>query len=71
MDSNQINDFINKMKNEPAPSESSINDFINRNLTPAQTSMLNDVLKNPQTVKELLSSPQAKQLMDMLTKKEE
>ncbi len=67
MDSNQINDLINKIKNDPAPSEKSVNDFINQNLSPAQTGMLGNVLQNPQMLKELLASPQAKQLMDMLT----
>ncbi len=67
MYSNQINDHINKIKNDPAPSEKSVNDFINQNLSPAQTGMLGNVLQNPQMLKELLASPQAKQLMDMLT----
>ncbi len=67
MDSNQINDLINKIKNDPAPSEKSVNDFINQNLSPAQASMIGNVLQNPQMLKELLASPQAKQLMDMLT----
>ncbi len=67
MDSNQINDLINKIKNDPAPSEKSVNDFINQNLSPAQAGMLGNVLQNPQMLKELLASPQAKQLMDMLT----
>ena len=67
MDSNQINELLRKIKSEPNPSQESVDDFINKNLSPSQASRLNGILSDPALVKSLLSSDKAKELLSKLT----
>lgn len=71
MNDDRINELIKSIKNDPSPSKQSVDDFISKNLTDSQASAVQNVLKNPQLIRDLLSSPQAKQLIEKLGGKKE
>lgn len=68
MNDDRINELMKNIRNNPSPSQEQINDFIGKNLTASQAEAIQNVLKNPQLIKNLLSSPQAKQLLEKLGK---
>lgn len=57
----------NKMNIENIKTNDSLQDFINENLTEAQTEKLKEVLSDEKKTKELLNSDLAKQLFKKLT----
>ncbi len=57
----------NKMNIENIKTNNSLQDFINENLTEAQTEKLKEVLSDEKKTKELLNSDLAKQLFKKLT----
>ncbi len=66
MDNNQINDLMNKIASGQPDDRKSVNDFINQNLSPAQAKTVNSLLQNPELIKQLLESEQARKLLDRL-----
>lgn len=70
MDKNQYNELLNNIKSGNEASPSAVEDFINRNLSSSQAAALNNVLKNPDLIKQLLQSKEAKSLMEKFGKKE-
>lgn len=66
MDNNQINQLINKISQGEKDDDRSVKDFINRNLTPSQAQTVNSLLQNPELIKQLLESEQARRLLDRL-----
>lgn len=70
MDKNQYNELLNNIKNGNEASPDAIEDFVSRNLSASQATALNNVLKNPDLIKQLLQSPQARSLMEKFGKKE-
>ena len=71
MDNDRLNDLLAKIKGKEEDTPEAVNDFINKNLTPSQAATVNKFLHNPQMISRLLSSEQAKQLLEKLTDKEE
>lgn len=65
--SEQINSFLSRFgKNQTVSAEK-----VKEALTPEQKEKINAVLSDPERLKKLLSSPQAKKLFDMLKDKKE
>lgn len=65
--SEQINSFLGRFgKNKNLSAES-----VKESLTPEQKEKINAVLSDPERLKKLLSSPQAKKLFDMMKDKKE
>ena len=71
MNDERINELIGNIKSNPSPTNEAVNDFIEKNLTRSQADAVQNVLKNPQLIKELLGSPQARQLFEKLGKGKE
>ena len=71
MDKNQYNELLNNIKNGNEATPDAVEDFINRNLSSSQVTALNNVLKNPNLIKQLLQSQEAKSLMEKFGKKED
>lgn len=71
MNDERINELMGNIKKNPSPSNEAVNEFIEKNLSRSQADAVKSVLKNPQLIKNLLNTPQAKQLLDRLGKKEE
>ena len=44
-----------------------VNDFINEHLNEKQADALKNVMKNPELIKSILSSPQAKKIIEKLS----
>ena len=70
MDKNQYNELLNNIKNGNEASPGAVEDFINRNLSPSQATALTNALKNPDLIKQLLQSKEAKSLMEKFGKKD-
>lgn len=70
MENNQINELMNKIKKGESDDSQSVNDFINNNLSPSQAKTVNSLLQNPELIKQLLESEQARKLLDRLKNKE-
>ena len=77
MDQNQLQEMLKKasqkLGTDPATLQKqlengSVDDAI-KHLQPADTAKLQSILNNPALTKQLLSSPQAKQLLQKLTEK--
>lgn len=66
MDNNQINELMNKITKGKPDDQKSVNDFINNNLSPSQAKTVNSLLQNPELIKQLLESEQARKLLDRL-----
>lgn len=71
MDNERLNELISKIKGNEAATPENVNDFINKNLTANQAAVVNKVLQDPELISRLLSSEQAKQLLNRLTDKGE
>lgn len=71
MNDDRINELMKNIKSNPSPSSDSVNDFIQKNLTKSQADAVQNVLKNPQLIKDILATPQAKQLFERLGGKRE
>lgn len=70
MENNQINELMNKIKKGESDDSQTVNDFINNNLSPSQAKTVNSLLQNPELIKQLLESEQARKLLDRLKNKE-
>lgn len=70
MENNQINELMNKIKKGESDDSQAVNDFINNNLSPSQAKTVNSLLQNPELIKQLLESEQARKLLDRLKNKE-
>lgn len=70
MDKNQYNELLNNIKSGNEASPGAVEDFINRNLSPTQATAINNVLKNPDLIKQILQSKEAKSLMEKFGKRE-
>ncbi len=70
MENNQINELMNKIKKGESDDSQSVNDFIHNNLSPSQAKTVNSLLQNPELIKQLLESEQARKLLDRLKNKE-
>lgn len=68
MNDDRINELMKNIRNNPTPTCDQVNDFIGKNLTQSQADAIQNILKNPQLIKSLLSSPQAKQLLEKFGK---
>lgn len=68
MNDDRINELMKNIRNNPTPTKEQVNDFIGKNLTQSQADAIQNILKNPQLIKSLLSSPQAKQLLEKFGK---
>lgn len=66
MDNSQINELMNKISSGQPDDKKSVNDFINKNLSPSQAKTVNSLLQNPELIKQLLESEQARKLLDRL-----
>lgn len=66
MENNQINELMNKIARGDGADQKSVNDFINKNLSPSQAKTVNSLLQNPELIKQLLESEQARKLLDRL-----
>lgn len=65
--SEQINSFLSRFTRGQNVSADAIKD----SLSPEQKDKINSVLSDPEKLKKLLSSPQAKKLFDMIKDKKE
>lgn len=65
--SEQINSFLSRFTKGQNVSA----DAIKNSLSPEQKDKINSVLSDPEKLKKLLSSPQAKKLFDMIKDKKE
>lgn len=65
--SEQINSFLSRFTKGQNVSADAIKD----SLSPEQKDKINSVLSDPEKLKKLLSSPQAKKLFDMIKDKKE
>ena len=65
--SEQINSFLSRFTKGQNVSADAIKD----SLSPEQKDKINSVLSDPEKLKKLLSSPQAKKLFDMMKNKKE
>ncbi len=70
MKNDKFNEFIEKAQSECGDSPDAVNDFINRTLTPEQVARFGKLLNDPQLISRLMSSEQAKQLMEKFQNKE-
>lgn len=70
MDNGKLGELLESIKKDPSSSNEAVNDFIDKNLSSSQANAIQNVLKNPQLIKDILESPRAKQLLEMLGRKE-
>ena len=70
MDKNQYNELLNNIKSGQEAGPNAIEDFINRNLSASQAAAVNNVLKNPDLINQLLQSKEARSLLEKFGKKE-
>ena len=70
MDKSQYNELLNNIKNGSEATPNALEDFINRNLSANQAAAVNNVLKNPDLINQLLQSKEARSLMEKFGKKE-
>ena len=61
----QLEQLIRRVSSSSQP-KTDVNDFVEKNLTPEQNRALNKALQNPELIKSLLSSPQAKSFINRL-----
>lgn len=66
MNDDRINELIGNIKNDTLPSKEAVDDFINSNLTASQANAVQNILKNPQLIRDILQSPQARKILDRL-----
>lgn len=71
MKNDKLNEIIEKAHSADTNSPEFVNDFINRTLTPEQVERFGKLLNDPQLINRLMSSDQAKQLMNRFKDKEE
>ncbi len=67
MDNRTLNELISKIQDNKPDDPKAVDDFINRNLTPSQAQTVNKVLSDPELIEKLLSSQQARNLLNKLT----
>ena len=69
--SQQINSVLERFGVSPMDNAASIEKAVKENLTPEQQSKISAVLSDPERLKKILSSPQAKMLINMIKDKKE
>lgn len=70
MDKNQYNELLNNIISGSEADPNALEDFMNRNLSVSQAAAVNNVLKNPNLINQLLQSKEAKSLLEKFGKKE-
>lgn len=68
MNDDRMNEIIDNINSSPSPSREAVDEFIKNNLTTSQAEAVKNVLKNPQLLKSILQSPQAKELLERFIK---
>ena len=68
MNDNRMNEIIDNINSNPTPSKETVDEFIKNNLTSSQAQAVKNVLKNPQLLKNIMQSPQAKELLERFIK---
>lgn len=68
MNDDRMNEIIDNINSNPSPSREAVDEFIKNNLTTSQAEAVKNVLKNPQLLKSILQSPQAKELLERFIK---
>lgn len=61
MNNNNFDEIVEKMKNQKDKSEAQ--DFLMKNLNPSQTKKLQEVMSDRKALEQLLSTPQAQELL--------
>lgn len=69
--SEQINSLLKQFSASKNSDAASVEKAIKDSLTPEQQSKINSILSDPQRLKSILSSPQAKIIFDMIKDKKE
>ena len=69
--SEQINSFLSRFGVSSKSNSESIEKAVKDSLTPQQQEKINSVLSDPERLKKLLSSPQAKMFLNMIKDKKE
>lgn len=64
LSSQQLNEMISSLKNTNSTDKVDVNDFVNKHLNEKQADALQNVMKNPELIKSILSSPQAKRIIE-------
>ncbi len=65
MNNNNFNEIINGIRGQGSKKESE--DFLKKKLTPNQSKKLQEVLSDKNAIEQLLSTPQAQELLKMFT----
>ena len=68
LSSEQISELLSSLKNGKKDEQVNVSEFVNEHLTNEQAAAFQNVLKNPAMIKSILSSPQAKKLMEKFNK---
>ena len=69
--SEQINSVLKHFGVSSKGSSDTIEKALKENLTPQQQSKINNIISDPERLKKLLSSPQAKMILNMIKDKKE
>lgn len=69
MDKEILNELLKKIGTGEEGTPEAVEDFINRSLSPSQARTVNRILSDPETVNRLMSSEQARRLMEKLSEK--
>ena len=69
--SEQINSLLSRLGVSSKSNSESIEKAVKDSLTPQQQEKINSVLSDPERLKKLLSSPQAKMFLNMIKDKKE
>ncbi len=62
LSSQQLDEMLSSLKK--TDEQVNVNDFINEHLNEKQADALKNVMKNPELIKSILSSPQAKKIIE-------
>ena len=62
----QINAILSEFKKSKGTGEINVDEFAKKHLNEKQSSALKQAMSDPQTIKSILSSPQAKKLLEKL-----
>ena len=68
LSSEQISWLLSSLKKGKKDEQVNVDEFVNEHLTNEQAAAFRNVLKNPDMIKSILSSPQAKKLMEKFNK---
>ena len=68
LSSEQISQLLSSLRNGKKDEQVNVDEFVNEHLSNEQAAAFKNVLKNPDMIKAMLSSPQAKKLMEKFSK---